>query len=57
MTEYNIFDSTGKQVLESTEECRYSRDIELSLLSFGYKIVLNGKRITKKSLSANEKKK
>lgn len=44
---YQVFDSSGRQVLESDTRCRYPRSVELSLLDAGYSIRLDGKRLTK----------
>lgn len=44
---YQVFNSSGEQVLESDTRCRYPARIELSILEAGYTIKLNGKRLTK----------
>ena len=44
---YQIFDSTGRLVLNSNVRCRYPRAVELSLLDAGYVVKIDGKRLTK----------
>ena len=44
---YQVFDSSGRQVLESDTRCRYSSAVELSLLDAGYVVKIAGKRLTK----------
>lgn len=44
---YQVFDSSGRQVLESDIRCRYPRSVELSLLDAGYVVKIAGKKLTK----------
>lgn len=44
---YQVFNSSGEQVLESDTRCRYPARIELSILEAGYAIKIDGKRLTK----------
>ena len=44
---YQVFDSSGRLVLNSDMRCRYSRTMELSLLDAGYIVKLDGKKLTK----------
>ena len=44
---YQVFDSTGRMVLNSKARCRYPRTVELSLLDAGYIVKLDGKKLTK----------
>lgn len=46
-TPYQVFDSTGRLVLDSNVRCRYSRTMELSLLDAGYTVKIDGKKLTK----------
>lgn len=52
--EYQVYDPAGKLVLQSTESCRYSRTLEMSMLNAGYTIKLNGKRLTKAEVKKRE---
>lgn len=45
---YKVYDQNGTLVMQAVEECRYKKNVELSLLEAGYTIKLHGKRITKK---------
>lgn len=47
---YKIWDRFGNLVLQTTEDCRYSKETERGLLDAGYTIKLHGKRITKKEV-------
>ena len=47
---YKIYDRNGRMVCQGTS--RYSPEIELLMLSHGYTIKLNGKRLTKKEITA-----
>ena len=49
---YQVSDPDGNTVLQATESCRCSKEVELGLLKHGYTIRLNGKKITKKELKA-----
>ena len=40
----------GTCVLKATENCRYPKETERSLLEAGYTIKLHGKKITKKDV-------
>lgn len=44
---YQVFDSSGRLVLDSNVNCRYPRPIELSLLDAGYAVKIAGKKLTK----------
>ena len=44
---YQVFDSSGRLVLDSDVCCRYSRTVELSLLDAGYAVKIAGKKLTK----------
>ena len=44
---YQVFDSSGRLVLDTNVRCRYSRSMELSLLDAGYVVKIDGKRLTK----------
>lgn len=44
---YQVFDSSGRLVLDSDVRCRYPRSVELSLLDAGYAVKIDGKKLTK----------
>lgn len=44
---YQISSPEGNVVLQASENCRYPRMSELSLMEAGYTIRLHGKRVTK----------
>ena len=44
---YQVFDSSGRVVLDSDVRCRYPRPMELSLLDDGYAVKIAGKKLTK----------
>lgn len=44
---YQVFDSSGRMVLDSDVSCRYPRSMELSLLDAGYAVKIAGKKLTK----------
>ena len=44
---YQVFDSSGRVVLDSDVCCRYPRTMELNLLDAGYAVKINGKKLTK----------
>ena len=44
---YQVISPSGKVVMVSASNCRYSRLQELLLLKNGYVIKLNGKKLTK----------
>lgn len=49
--EYKIFSQRGDLVMQtSSQDCRYPARTELSMLNAGYRITLNGKRLTKNSI-------
>ena len=50
---YQVFDSSGRQVLESDTRCRYPRTMELSLLDAGYAVKIDGKKLTKTEIRKN----
>lgn len=46
---YTVTDPGGRAVMSTEyENLRYPPDIELQMLELGYKIAINGKRLTKK---------
>lgn len=47
---YQVFDSSGRLVLDSDVSCRYSRPMELSLLDAGYAVKIDGKKLTKSEI-------
>lgn len=55
MLDYTIRNPAGVLVLQAPESCRYSRQVELELLTVGYTIRLHGRKITKKELTENVK--
>lgn len=50
---YQVFDPSGRQVLESDTRCRYPRAVELSLLDTGYAVKIDGKKLTKTEIRKN----
>ena len=44
---YQVFDHSGRLVLDSDVRCRYPRAVELSLLDAGYTMKIEGKKLTK----------
>lgn len=56
MFSYEISDPAGRPVMETEhEKYRYPPKIESQMLSLGYKITVNGKRLTKKAARENSK--
>lgn len=49
---YKVYDRDGVLKMSAPENCRYPKETELSILNAGYTIKLNGKKITKKELTA-----
>ena len=47
---YQVINPSGKVVMVSASNCRYSRLQELMLLENGYTIKLHGKKLTKAEL-------
>ena len=47
---YKVYDPSGRLVMQATENCRYDRETERSMIRAGYTIKLSGKRITKKEV-------
>ena len=47
---YKVWDRFGELVLQTTADCRYSKETELGLLKAGYTIKLGDKKITKKDV-------
>lgn len=45
---YQVYAPDGRLVMQSTEDCRYNKDIEEQMLENGYTIKLGGKKLTKK---------
>ena len=52
---YQVFDSTGRMVLNSDVRCRYPRPMELSLLDAGYSVKIDGKKLTKTEARKGDK--
>ena len=50
---YQVFDSSGRLVLNADVCCRYPRATELNLLDAGYTIKLNGRKLTKKEVKSS----
>lgn len=48
---YTVYGHSGEILMQSNSGCRYPPEIEMDLLSAGYTIRLDGKRITKKEVS------
>ena len=48
---YTVHGHSGEILMQSESGCRYRPEIEMDLLSAGYTIRLDGKRITKKEVS------
>ena len=44
---YQVFDASGRLVLDSGVSCRYPRSMERSLLDAGYVVKVAGKKLTK----------
>lgn len=55
MLAYIVNNPAGEVVLQAPESCRYSRQVELDMLTAGYTIRLHGRKITKKELMENVK--
>lgn len=47
---YAVYNSGGQPLMQTDHEIRYPPETELSMLSAGYTIRRNGKRITKKDI-------
>ena len=52
---YKIYDRDGVLKMSAPESLRYSKETELSILNAGYTIKLNGKKITKKEITNEER--
>ena len=52
---YQVFDSTGRMVLNSDVRCRYPRPVELILLDAGYSVKIDGKKLTKTEARKGDK--
>lgn len=52
---YTVCDTSGKQVIQADERCRYSKETELSLLGAGYTLRLHGKKLTKTEIARRDK--
>ena len=50
---YSVHGSDGRTLMYTDHEIRYPPEIELSMLSAGYTIRRDGKRITKKEILQN----
>ena len=53
---YQIYNAAGQMVLQAAAGCRYPAALELDLISAGYTIKLDGKRITKAEIKRREAK-
>ena len=55
--DYTVFSPDGKPILHTAvEKLRYSPSVEAQMLSLGYKITINGKRLTKKEAAERNSK-
>lgn len=55
--DYTVFSPDGAPILHTAvEKLRYSPPVEAQMLSLGYKITINGKRLTKKEASERNSK-
>lgn len=50
---YAVYGSDGQPLMQTDHEIRYHPETELSMLSAGYTIRRDGKRITKKEILQN----
>lgn len=50
---YAVYGSDGQPLMQTDHEIRYPPETELSMLSAGYTIRRDGKRITKKEILQN----
>ena len=50
---YTVYGRNGTLLMQSAMDLRYDAETELSLLSSGHTIRLNGKRVTKKEVMQN----
>lgn len=48
---YTVHGHSGEILMQSESGCRYRPEIEMDLLSAGYIIRLDGKRLTKKEVA------
>lgn len=48
---YTVCGHSGEILMQSESDCRYCPEIEMDLLSAGYIIRLDGKRLTKKEVA------
>lgn len=55
--DYTVFSPDGAPILHTAvEKLRYSPPVEAQMLSLGYKITINGKRLTKKEAAERNSK-
>ena len=55
--DYTVFSPEGAPILHTAvENLRYSPPVEAQMLSLGYKITINGKRLTKKEAAERNSK-
>lgn len=55
--DYTVFSPEGAPILHTAvEKLRYSPPVEAQMLSLGYKITINGKRLTKKEAAERNSK-
>ena len=51
---YKVYSPDGRLVMESAEDCRYPKTVELGMLEAGYTIMLQGKKLTKTEIRKEE---
>ena len=55
--DYTVFSPDGAPILHTAiEKLRYSPPVEAQMLSLGYKITINGRRLTKKEAAERNSK-
>ena len=55
--DYTVFSPEGAPILHTAvENLRYSPPVEAQMLSLGYKITINGRRLTKKEAAERNSK-
>ena len=52
---YKVYDRDGVLKMSAPESLRYPKETELSIINAGYTIKLNGKKITKKEITNEER--
>ena len=54
--DYKVYSPTGRAIMRTAHEsCRYPPQTEAQMLALGYRITVNGKRLTKKAASEQTK--